>query len=442
MSLTPVVTDITEGDWTRFKGEIRRLYLTEGRKLEGEGGVRNEMKRWYNFDQTKSQYESHFRNWRFRKNIKRTDWETVKQKVLRRRQAGKDSDVYIDGALVPARKLRKELRRYGTGSSSQLGEQGPTLAWNTHPGTQLQLATNSEPQTPDGVSVCTPVLIGDPQHQDQEISPVLHMEDPTSRVVTDSTEDSFPSALQAGDASLVESFLDRGLDPNLAIYLGQYHVQRTPLEIACELKDLELVQLFISRGADVEKSSSGSGEEETSPLVRAINGKDDFFRIPKGARENEFVTIQIVKALLDAGANGNNTSTSYDLPLVEAAKKGFEVVMYLLIDQGADVNLRSLYGHLALETVLLYHFFYSPGRMLRVVKRLVDAGANVNPDGLLIEPLALAAQIGGASAAQEWPYPMAMLMETTDIRAPMVQVAMTTASATSDQEKRVDKSTV
>ncbi|KAL9070705.1 MAG: hypothetical protein Q9157_005728 [Trypethelium eluteriae] len=373
MSLAPVVTDISEGDWIRFKEEIRRLYLTEGRKLEGEGGVRNEMKKWYNFDQT---------NWRFRKNIKRTDWEIVKQKVSKRKQAGKDSDVYIDGALVPARKLRKELRRYGTASSSQLAEQGTTLTQIAHLGIQLPLAATPEPQTPDGVSVCTPVSIGDPQNEDQEISAVPHMEDSASQ------------ALQTGHASLVGSFLDRGLDPNLAIYLEQHHVQRTPLEIACEMKDLELVRLLISKGADVEKSSSGSGEEETSPLVRAINGKDDFFYIPKGARENEFVTIQIVKTLLDAGADVNDTSTSYVLPLVEAAAKGFEVVIYLLLDNGADVNLRSLYGHLALETVLLYHFFYSPGRMLRVVKRLVEAGANVNPDGLLIEPLTLAAQTG------------------------------------------------
>ena len=36
-------------EWDRFKETIRSLYLTENRKLEGLGGVRNEMEERHQF---------------------------------------------------------------------------------------------------------------------------------------------------------------------------------------------------------------------------------------------------------------------------------------------------------------------------------------------------------------------------------------------------------
>ena len=37
----------------------------------------------------------------------------MRQKIDKRKAAGKDSDVYVDGVLMPPKRLRKEISRQG-----------------------------------------------------------------------------------------------------------------------------------------------------------------------------------------------------------------------------------------------------------------------------------------------------------------------------------------
>jgi hypothetical protein len=62
----------------------------------------------------KAQYEKRLRAWGLTKNYSKATWEIVARKVNKRKQDNKDSDVHIDGQLVPAKKLKKALQRYGT----------------------------------------------------------------------------------------------------------------------------------------------------------------------------------------------------------------------------------------------------------------------------------------------------------------------------------------
>jgi hypothetical protein len=61
----------------------------------------------------KAQYERHFKKWGFQKNKKRDVWEAIALKVTKRKRENKKSEVKIDGEVVPVKKLKKELSRYG-----------------------------------------------------------------------------------------------------------------------------------------------------------------------------------------------------------------------------------------------------------------------------------------------------------------------------------------
>jgi hypothetical protein len=62
--------------------------------------------------QSKSQYSRQFKSWKFRKNIKDDEWKFVQARVQKRKRDGKESNVYVDGVLMPATKMRKEVARH------------------------------------------------------------------------------------------------------------------------------------------------------------------------------------------------------------------------------------------------------------------------------------------------------------------------------------------
>jgi hypothetical protein len=63
----------------------------------------------------KAQYERRFKKWGFQKNRKKDIWEVVAFKVRKRKRSDKESEVWIGDERVPAKKLMKEVSRYGYG---------------------------------------------------------------------------------------------------------------------------------------------------------------------------------------------------------------------------------------------------------------------------------------------------------------------------------------
>lgn len=88
-------------------------------------------------------------------------WQFIAQRLRKREREGKESDVYLNGNLVLPKKLQREISRhvrpafaYGQASGSdQISTEFLGLGANVH--------IASEPQTPDGVSVCTPAANAD-----------------------------------------------------------------------------------------------------------------------------------------------------------------------------------------------------------------------------------------------------------------------------------------
>lgn len=76
---------------------------------------------------SKAQYEHHFKIWNFRKNLKSHEWIFVNHRFNKRKRNGKESDLYVNGVLVPKKKVKKEtarhnfptiIERYGSGDST------------------------------------------------------------------------------------------------------------------------------------------------------------------------------------------------------------------------------------------------------------------------------------------------------------------------------------
>jgi hypothetical protein len=62
---------------------------------------------------SKAQYEKYFKQWGFRKKRTKKDWEIMSQKLETRKRKGRESDVYLEGELMPMKKLQKEISRQG-----------------------------------------------------------------------------------------------------------------------------------------------------------------------------------------------------------------------------------------------------------------------------------------------------------------------------------------
>jgi len=129
----------------------------------------------------------------------------------------------------------------------------------------------------------------------------------------------------------------------------------TPLHFAVKNVDIEIVKMLLDRGADVDAINPSS----VTPLHIAVGSKK----------------VEIVELLLNHGACVNARDCNSSTPLLLAAKDGSEEIVKLLLKHGADVN--SAYTCTSIEG-------YTPlclavrGGCEKVVKLLLECGANVH----------------------------------------------------------------
>jgi ankyrin repeat protein len=124
----------------------------------------------------------------------------------------------------------------------------------------------------------------------------------------------FVAALR-GHTTVLELLLDGGADIDAVD-----HLRRTPLLLAVDEGQTEVVRLLLKRGASSEGAPSGD-RRRTRPLIQAAS----------------FGFDEIAQLLIEAGANLESSGgRPHSTPLSAAARAGHLSTVNLLLDAGAD----------------------------------------------------------------------------------------------------------
>ncbi|KAJ5266669.1 hypothetical protein N7478_009477 [Penicillium angulare] len=129
--MAPNPTD--KAEWDSHRDEIRTLWLENGWNAKQ---IQSYMVQKHCFNRS---IRAHFKKWGFKKNLTKSDWNFVAYRREKRKREGKDpGELWANGKVVPEPKVRKEMSRHVKLSS------------------QYAATQDFEPQTPEGIMVCTP----------------------------------------------------------------------------------------------------------------------------------------------------------------------------------------------------------------------------------------------------------------------------------------------
>ena len=99
-----------------------------------------------------------------------------------------------------------------------------------------------------------------------------------------------------------------------------------------------------------------------------------------GGKPTDHDNITFSRALLDLGADPNSKSTNGDYLLMTACDNGFYWAVELLVEYGADLEVKNKIGGSPLYYVLANQSGDSEEDRIRIAKLLVDKGADVNAE--------------------------------------------------------------
>lgn len=180
----------------------------------------------------------------------------------------------------------------------------------------------------------------------------------------------FGIAVERGDRRQVEKWFDEGMPPDhLADRIG------TGLMIAAWNGDIDMMELFLARGADLHRANR-NGEQAIQ--LAAWNGHAAAVRwlLERGAslrRQNRQWTAlhyavfnghtALASELIGRGADIDARAPNGSTPLMMAAREGRDDIARLLLEAGADTRAKSDWGDTALTFAMRYEH-YRLGRLL------------------------------------------------------------------------------
>jgi tetratricopeptide (TPR) repeat protein len=161
----------------------------------------------------------------------------------------------------------------------------------------------------------------------------------------------FSIVIELGDVSTAREWLDAGLPPDF-----EGNVIGTGVMIGAWEGNIPMMELFVSRGADINKVNSNG---EQALLHAAWKGKLEAVRwlVERGASLNrqgkQWAALhyaafgghaEVVAYLLERGADINALSTNGSTPLMMAAREGKESIAKTLLVAGARSDIVNEYG--------------------------------------------------------------------------------------------------
>ena len=179
-------------------------------------------------------------------------------------------------------------------------------------------------------------------------------------------------AVARADRAAVDALMAAGADPGIAGGDGYSATQ-----LAVWLGDAGVIALMLQRGADPNAASAQAGPPLNLAVQRGHRGVIQLL-LDKGARWDVafggYTAIEraawqgeteMVRAMLDSGANPDAVSSTHPGLMAVAAERGHLAVVTLLVDRGADVQARhagwsalraaELRGHAAIVEYLRAH---------------------------------------------------------------------------------------
>lgn len=156
----------------------------------------------------------------------------------------------------------------------------------------------------------------------------------------------FSVALELGDITAAKRWLDAGLDPDF-----EGHLIGTGLMIGAWEGNIALMELFLSRGADIHKTNRFG---ETALMLATWKNRPEavHWLLARGARPNrnerEWTALhyaafaghaELVDRLISAGADVNARSTNGSTVVMMAAREGHAAIARRLLAAGANPAL-------------------------------------------------------------------------------------------------------
>jgi len=135
-----------------------------------------------------------------------------------------------------------------------------------------------------------------------------------------------------------------------------------------QLHNIKNKELFLIRAAE---KNDILGVKMWLMAGANINAQEKLYGNTALVVASKYGYTEIVKLLLEAGADVNVKNKDGETALMKASYNGYTEIVKMLIDAGADVNIKDRYGTTALMLASLYGY-------TEIVELLIKAGANVN----------------------------------------------------------------
>lgn len=174
-------------------------------------------------------------------------------------------------------------------------------------------------------------------------------------------------AVENNQTDFVKLLIEKGADVNMLAGDGTFALME-----AVRLGNIKIIKLLLEKGAKINSSKVLSEAIGSSVTSKRINNV-------RGTPMNQINTIEvidtlrteIVKLLIESGADVNRKESSDVTPLMNAVEKGNKEIIELLIRKGADVDAKMSNG----ETSLMQA---TRQCNIEMVKLLIEKKADVN----------------------------------------------------------------